>query len=121
MDVVDIDFFDIVEVSFKNGVYKGFYCNQDYICFIIGDDVVVEIGIGFDVGRIILLGELVCLQMKKKKIFEKDVFYKIICKVNEWDLECLVEVWSFEMMIMVCVCVIVCNLKLEMKIGDVEY
>lgn len=121
MDVVDTDPFDIVEVSFKNGAHKGFYRNQDHTRTITGDDVVVETGNGLDVGRITLSGELVRLQMKKKKTSEKDVLHKIIRKANERDLERLAEARSLEMTTMVRARAIARNLKLEMKIGDVEY
>ncbi|WP_425420318.1 PSP1 domain-containing protein [Phaeodactylibacter xiamenensis] len=121
MDVVDTDPFDIVEVSFKNGAHKGFYRNQDHTRSITGDDVVVETGTGLDVGRITLSGELVRLQMKKKKTSEKDVLHKIIRKANERDLERLAEARSLEMTTMVRARAIARNLKLDMKIGDVEY
>lgn len=121
MDVVDTDPFDIVEVSFKNGARKGFYRNQDHTRAITGDDVVVETGNGLDVGRVTLSGELVRLQMKKKKTLEKDVLHKIVRKANQRDLERLAEARGLEMATMVRARAIARNLELEMKIGDVEY
>ena len=121
MDVVDTDPFDIVEVSFKNGAHKGFYRNQDHTRALTGDDVVVETGNGLDVGRVTLSGELVRLQMKKKKTTEKDVLHKIIRKANERDMERLAEARSLEMATMVRARAIARSLKLDMKIGDVEY
>ena len=59
--------------------------------------------------------------MKKKKTSEKDVLHKIIRKANERDLERLAEARSLEMTTMVRARAIARNLKLEMKIGDVEY
>ncbi len=121
MDVVDTDPFDIVEVSFKNGARKGFYRNQDHTRAITGDDVVVETGNGLDVGRVTLSGELVRLQMKKKKTLEKDILHKIVRKANQRDLERLAEARDLEMATMVRARAIARNLNLEMKIGDVEY
>lgn len=121
MDVLDTDPFDIVEVSFKNGAHKGFYRNQNHNHAITGDDVVVETGNGLDVGRVTLSGELVRLQMKKKKTSEKDVLHKIIRKANERDLERLAEARELEMPTMVRARAIARNLNLDMKIGDVEY
>ncbi|MEQ8706911.1 MAG: regulatory iron-sulfur-containing complex subunit RicT [Phaeodactylibacter sp.] len=121
MDVVDTDPFDIVEVSFKNGAHKGFYRNQDHTRALTGDDVVVETGTGLDLGRVTLSGELVRLQMKKKKTSEKDVLHKIIRKANERDLERLAEARSLEMTTMVRARAIARSLELDMKIGDVEY
>ena len=68
LEIYDKNDFDIVEVSFKNGSRKSFYQNPPYIRAIIGDTVVVESASGYDVGRISLTGELVRLQMKKKKV-----------------------------------------------------
>ena len=121
MDIVDADPFDIVEVSFKNGARKDFFSNLDHTRAITGDDVVVETGNGLDIGRITLSGELVRLQMKKKKTSEKDVLHKIIRKANERDLERLAEARDLEMPTMVRARAIARNLNLEMKIGDVEY
>jgi len=121
MDVVDTDPYDIAEVSFKNGARKSFYRHQEHTRAITGDDVVVETGNGLDVGRVTLSGELVRLQMKKKKTIEKDVLHKIIRKANERDLERLAEARSIEMSTMVRARAIARSLNLDMKIGDVEY
>lgn len=121
MDVLDTDPFDIVEVSFKNGARKAFYRNKEYTRAITGDMVVVETGNGSDVGKVVLSGELVRLQMKKKKVKENDVTHHIIRRANERDLERLAEARSNEMATMVRARAIARNLGLEMKVGDVEY
>jgi cell fate regulator YaaT (PSP1 superfamily) len=121
MDIVDTDPFDIVEVSFKNGARKDFFRNKDHTRAITGDMVVVETGNGSDIGKVVLSGELVRLQMKKKKTKENDVAHHIIRRANERDLERLDEARSLEMPTMVRARAIARNLGLEMKVGDVEY
>lgn len=119
--MLDTDPFDIVEVSFKNGARKAFFRNKEHTRAITGDMVVVETGNGSDVGKVVLSGELVRLQMKKKKTREPDVTHHIIRRANERDLERLEEARSLEMQTMVRARAIARNLKLEMKVGDVEY
>ena len=121
MDVLDTDPFDIVEVSFKNGARKAFYRNKEHTRAITGDMVVVETGNGSDVGKVVLSGELVRLQMKKKKVKENDVTHHVIRQANERDLERLSEARSMEMGTMVRARAIARSLGLEMKVGDVEY
>ncbi len=121
MDIVDLNAFEIVEVSFKNGARKGFYYNPPPARAIIGDSVVVESSSGYDIGRITLTGELVRLQMKKKRFSEDNFFPKIIRRANERDLEKLAEVRSLELGALVRARAIARSLNLEMKLGDVEY
>ncbi|MEM1120640.1 MAG: regulatory iron-sulfur-containing complex subunit RicT [Bacteroidota bacterium] len=113
--------FEAVEVSFKNGSRKGFYYNPPQARAIIGDSVVVEAQNGYDVGRISLTGELVRLQMKKKRFSENNAIPKIIRRANERDLEKLANVRKLEHDAMVRARAIARSLKLEMKLGDVEY
>ena len=121
MDFDDPETFEIVEVSFKNGSRKGFYHNPPQARAIIGDSVVVEAANGYDIGRISLTGDLVRLQMKKKRQSENNVIAKIIRKANQRDLEKLSHVRELEYNAMVRARAIARNLKLEMKLGDVEY
>ena len=121
MDIADLGTFEVVEVSFKNGSRKGFYYNPPPVRAIIGDSVVVESSSGYDVGRITLTGELVRLQMKKKRFSEDNLLPKIIRKANERDLEKLAEVRALEQNAMVRARAIARSLNLEMKLGDVEY
>lgn len=121
MDVPDVEYFDVVEVSFKNGSRKGFYRNPDYTRSMTGDDVVVETGTGYDIGRISLSGELVRLQMKKKRVNPDSVMHGILRKANERDLERLQEAREMEKATMVKARAIARTLGLDMKIGDVEY
>lgn len=121
MELEDVEPFDIVEVSFKNGSRKSFYRKHDYLPTITGDWVVVETGTGFDIGVISLSGELVRLQMKKKRVNEDAVLYKILRKANERDLERLQEARDMELSTMVRARAIARTLGLDMKIGDVEF
>ena len=121
MQIFDSDPFDIVEVSFKNGARKGFYRKRDHVQVETGDMVVVETGNGYDIGQVALSGELVRLQLKKKKTREEDVLHEIIRKANKRDLERLEEARSLEHQTMVRARAIARTLDLEMKIGDVEY
>ncbi|MCB0549754.1 MAG: hypothetical protein KDD19_19435 [Phaeodactylibacter sp.] len=121
LEVEDVEPFDIVEVSFKNGARKNFYRNQQHTRTVTGDMVVVETGNGLDVGRITLSGELVRLQMRKKKLEEDEVLHSVIRLANERDLERLAEARELEMPTMVRARVIARTLGLDMKIGDVEY
>ncbi len=121
MDIEDVEPFNIVEVSFKNGARKAFFYNQPFTRANTGDTVVVESQAGFDVGRISLSGELVRLQMRKKRVPIDGFFPKVVRKANERDLEKLDEVRQGEKAIMVRARAIARTLDLNMKIGDVEF
>ncbi len=121
MDIEDSEPFQMVEVSFKNGARKDFYHNPSYSKATTGDMVVVECSTGYDIGRVNLSGELVRLQMKKKRVPENGIFQSIIRKANERDLEKLVEARELELPAMVKAKAIARTLGLDMKIGDVEY
>ncbi|MCB9295921.1 MAG: hypothetical protein H6559_22770 [Lewinellaceae bacterium] len=121
LDIEDVEPFDIVEVSFKNGARKGFFRNPPHTRAVTGDMVVVESGNGLDLGRITLSGELVRLQMRKKKAGEDEVLHNVIRQANKRDLDRLAEARELELPTMVRARVIARTLDLEMKIGDVEY
>ena len=121
IELPELDQFNVVEVSFKSGARKGFYLNHFSSRAIIGDMVVVESGNGFDVGSITLSGELVKLQMKKKRVKETAMLPSIIRRANERDIERLEDARGQEQQAMVLARAISHQLKLDMKIGDVEY
>ncbi|MEL7020783.1 MAG: regulatory iron-sulfur-containing complex subunit RicT, partial [Bacteroidota bacterium] len=120
-EIIDVDPFDLVEVSFKNGSRKTFFKNPSYVNAITGDNVVVETGNGYDVGTISLSGELVRLQMKKKRVKFNSITHKILRIANQRDMEKLSEARELENATRVRARVIARTLGLEMKIGDVEY
>ena len=121
LEIFDTDPFDIVEVSFKNGARKSFHRVPQHLRTITGDWVAVETGNGYDIGAISLSGDLVRLQMKKKRVSENDVIQNIIRRANERDMERLDEARAEEKSMMVRARAISRTLGLDMKIGDVEF
>jgi len=117
----DIDEFRYVEVSFKNGARKEFYAVEDDVYVATGDMVVIDTGSGYDVGKITLNGELVRLQMRKKKVRPESIILKVVRKANERDLERLDEARKAEFPAMVKARAISHSLGLDMKVGDVEF
>lgn len=113
--------FDCVEVRFKNS-RKEFFRMPNAITLSIGDIVATEAQSGHDVGIVTLVGELVRVQMKKKRVDYKDetlpkIYRKASQKdVDVWqaarDKEAEVQKRSRELAI---------RLQLAMKISDVEF
>ena len=113
--------FDVVEVSFKNG-RKDFFRNAKGYSLYKGDSVVVEGNPGVDVGLVMLTGELVKHQMKRKKEFSKPRdLKKIYRKPTEQDLEVWKEARGQEYETMHEAREMAIKLGLQMKISDVEY
>jgi len=121
LDLHDPTEYQMVEVSFKKGARKEFFRSNPHVPSITGDLVVVEAKNGYDVGRITLSGELVRLQMKKKKVTEDRVLGQVIRIAHDRDIERLEEARSKEKETMVRARVIARTLNLNMKIGDIEY
>lgn len=121
LELDDAEPFQYVEVSFKNGARKSFYRNPDTARVSTGDWVLVEAVNGYDVGRISLSGDLVRLQMKRKRCNIDHVQQSIIRRANERDLERMQESRSRERDTLVLARAIARSLKINMKIGDVEY
>ena len=122
MGIADAKPFDVVEVSFKNGSRKEFFKNPPFTRATTGDWVVVEsFSGGFDVGTVTLSGELVRLQMKRKRVRPDARLSSVVRKAHERDLERLDEVRHQEKEIMVKARVIARTLDLNMKVGDVEF
>lgn len=120
MDLPGIDPFEIVEVRFKGG-RKAFYRNVNRLFLSSGDAIVVEAQTGHHVGFIAIQGELVRLQMRKKKVKEEDELPIIYRKATERDLERLAETKKRELPTMYRTREIVKQLELTMKLSDVEY
>ncbi|WP_449388991.1 PSP1 domain-containing protein [Chryseobacterium lineare] len=110
---------DFVEVRFKND-RKSFYKNINNIPLHIGSVVTVESSPGHDVGVVSLTGELVKIQMKKKR-FSDDSVLKIYRLANQKDLEVWQEARKKEESVKIEARKIAHRLGLEMKITDVEY
>lgn len=113
--------FNCVEVRFKND-RKQYYKNTNLLSLSMGDTVAVEAQSGHDIGVVTLTGELVRIQMKKRRLTEdsEDV-RKIYRKANEKDIETWQAVQAKEKETMMRARRIAVNLGLEMKISDVEY
>ncbi len=120
MDMPVQDRFRIVEIRFKNG-RKDFYRNSDNLNLTTGDAVVVEVPNGHHIGYVSLQGELVRLQMQKKKIADDDEIRKIYRIAHQKDLEKFEEVKKRELPTLYRTREIVRDLKLEMKLSDIEY
>ncbi|MBX2964241.1 MAG: Signal peptidase-like protein [Cyclobacteriaceae bacterium] len=120
MEMPGQDSFNIVEVRFKNG-RKDFYRNIDKIHLTTGDAVIVEIPNGHHLGFVSLQGELVRLQMQKKKIANDNEIKKIYRLAHTKDLEKFEEVKKRELPTLYRTREIVRELKLNMKLSDVEY
>ena len=112
---------DFVEVQFKN-TRKGYYLNSTHIPLEKGDMVAVESSPGHDLGEITLIGRLVLCQMQKNNVNpEKIEVKRVYRKAKDTDLEKYQESKDKEHSTMIKARQIAEDLKLNMKIGDVEY
>ena len=113
--------FQVVEVKFK-GARKEFYLNNDNIYLEIGELVAVEGPTGgYDIGHISLTGELVRTQMKRRKTTLDQVMRKIYRKASEADVEKWKLAKDMEWETMHKARKLALDLRLSMKISDVDY
>ncbi|MFM9006734.1 MAG: regulatory iron-sulfur-containing complex subunit RicT [Flavobacteriales bacterium] len=112
--------FDIVEIRFKNS-RKGFFRNSGNLELYAGDVVCVDVSPGFDVGVVSLTGELVKIQMKRKDIKDNYEVKKVIRKATEDDIKRWQDGRKLESTTMMRARTIARDLRLEMKLSDVEY
>ncbi len=120
MEIPVNDKFDVIEVRFKAG-RKEFYRNSKTLNLYPGDAIVVDVPNGHHIGYVSLQGELVRLQMKKKKVENDDNVRSIYRKATQRDMEKFDEVKKREMTTMYRTREIIQSLKLEMKLTDVEF
>ena len=112
---------NIVEVRFKNG-RKHFYRNTNNFQLTIGEIVAVEGSPGHDIGTVSLTGELIRVQMKKKKISEdSEEIKKIYRKASVRDIEIWQNARNKEIETQKRGREILGRLNLKMKLSDVEY
>jgi cell fate regulator YaaT (PSP1 superfamily) len=112
---------DIVEIRFKN-TRKGFFRNVNGLRLEIGDIVAVEASPGHDIGRVSMTGYLIEEQLKKIKIHPSpDDMKKVYRKAKPVDIQKWEEAKKLETTTMLRSRQISEELKLNMKIGDVEY
>ena len=110
-----------VEIRFKNG-RKHFYKNSENLSLSMGDVVATEAMSGHDIGIVTLTGELVKVQMKKKKQSEKiEELPKIYRKATQKDIDIWQTVRAKEPEIQKRSREIAIHLGLKMKISDIEY
>jgi cell fate regulator YaaT (PSP1 superfamily) len=120
MDMPGTDKFKIVEVRFKNG-RKEFHRNTDALNLTTGDAVIVEVPNGHHLGYVSMQGELVRLQMQKKKVADDGEIKKIYRLAHQKDLEKYEEVKKRELPTLYRTREIIRDLKLDMKLSDIEY
>jgi len=112
---------NIVEIRFK-GTRKEFFRNEDDIPLKRDELVVVACSPGHDVGVVSLTGKLAELQFKRKvKKPERYEWYKIYRKATPADVVKWEEAKARENKVMILARQIANELKLNMKIGDVEF
>lgn len=113
--------FDCVEVRFKNG-RKEFYRNTEKLSLSIGDVVATEASPGHDVGIVTLTGELVKIQMKKKGVsITSPEIVKVYRKASQKDIDIWTDARAKEEPMKVKAREIAIQLKLQMKISDIEF
>ena len=113
--------FNIYEVRFKNG-RKHFFKNTEKLTISMGDVVAVEGSPGHDIGIISLGGELVKVQMKKRKVsFDSEEVKKIYRKASQRDIEVWEKARSRELETQKRGREILGRLGLKMKLSDVEF
>lgn len=111
---------EYVEVQFKN-TRKGYFRNSNRLPLEKGDTVAVEATPGHDIGVVTLTGRLVPLQMRKANIKSEADIKRIYRKAKQVDMDKYREAKAREHSTMIRARQIALELKLDMKIGDVEY
>src|SRR5437773_9102976 len=111
----------VIEVSFNNGSRKDFLRNVALQKFEKGDLISVEGVSGFDVGEVSLTGEIVRLQMKKRNVREDNPeMKKVLRRASDRDIEIWKQNKVREPQAIIRSRAIAKQLKLEMKISEVE-
>ncbi len=111
----------VIEVSFNQGARKDFFRNPSLQQFEKGDLIAVEGVGGFDVGEVSLTGEIVRLQLKKRGVKEDNPEMKKVLRLaTDRDLELLKQNKSREPEAVIRSRAIAKQLRLDMKISQVE-
>lgn len=112
---------EIVEVRFKN-THRGYYANVNNLPLAIGDIVAVEASPGHDIGIVSLTGDMVARQMRRVGFNPHNgEFRKVYRKARPYDIEKWHEAVAREHEVMIRSRQIAADMKLDMKIGDVEF
>jgi cell fate regulator YaaT (PSP1 superfamily) len=113
--------YPIVEVRFKGG-RKEFFKNTLQLDLTTGDPIVVEVPNGHHLGFVSLQGELVRLQLSRKNVKEDSEEVRLIYRVaTEKDIEKYEEMKVRELPTLFRARQIINELKLNMKLSDVEF
>lgn len=109
----------LYEVRFKS-TRKQYYRNPEGLDLVTGDRVIVESERGWDLGMITLSGELVKLQIKKKKVPDNQI--GIIQRLaTDEEINALVELRDLERPMLTRARAVVASMRLDMKMSDIEY
>lgn len=120
MDVPVMKRFDVVEVKFKGG-RKEYFRNINQLELHTGDYVVCEMASGYHIGAVSLQGDLVRLQMVKKKVANDDSLKTVYRVANQRDMEKHEQSIARDLTTMYRAREMVKELKLNMKLSDVEF
>jgi cell fate regulator YaaT (PSP1 superfamily) len=113
--------YDIIEVRFKNS-RKAFYRNASGLELYTGDVIAVEASPGYDLGVISIAGELARLQVNRKQPDIKPLeLKKVVRKATAEDIALWQKSRERENQTMIRTRILATELKLSMKISDVEY
>ena len=109
------------EVRFKNG-RKEYLLNKNSLSLSVGDIVASQADSGYDIGMVTLTGELVKVQMDKKKIDYSEQNSKVTYrKATQKEIDKWSELRDKEEAIKVKARKFAIDLRLKMKISDIEY
>jgi len=120
LDVPSFQRYHIVEVKFKGG-RKEYFRNADQLELHTGDSVMVDSSSGTQLGTVSLQGELVRLQLLKKNIKDDDKIKTIFRLATEKDIEKHEQAMARDLPTMYRGRQIISDLKLNMKLSDVEF
>jgi len=112
--------YPIIEVSFNKGSRKEFFKNNTHYMLEKGDWLAVEGVGGYDIGQVSLTGELVKLQLKKYGVREAEVSKRVLHPATEEELANAAKQKEREAEILIRSRAIARNLKLDMKLCEVE-
>jgi cell fate regulator YaaT (PSP1 superfamily) len=117
----NLQVFDFVEVRFKNS-RKEFFRVPPRMDLVVGDIVAVESSPGHDIGIVTLLGEAARLQMKRKRAdVNNPEAKKVYRRIRPSDIEKWLSSVGNEETVLMKTKKVSRDLKLDMKMNDVEY
>jgi cell fate regulator YaaT (PSP1 superfamily) len=112
----------VIEISFNQGSRKDYYRNATLQPYEKGDMVTIEGVAGFDVGEVMLTGEIVRIQLKKKGIKEDNPeMKKVLRRSTDRDLELWKQNKAREKEALIRSRAIAKQLNLNMKMSEVEF